>query len=114
MRIPTEYQTIMHDGMPAFVLVPFAEFQRVKPLLDYAAIQNAIPHDVVEANVLHDVPLIRAWREHLGMTQEAVAQRANMKQSALARLERGEGKPRKSTLKKLADAMKLTVEQIED
>ena len=48
------------------------------------------------------------------MTQEAVAQRADMKQSALARLERGEGKPRKSTLKKLAEAMNLTVAQIED
>lgn len=48
------------------------------------------------------------------MTQEAVAQRANMKQSALARLERGEGKPRKSTLKKLADAMNITVVQIGD
>lgn len=114
MRTPTEYQTILHDGVPAFVLVPFAEFQRVKPFLDHAAIQDAIPQDVVEANVLHDVPLIRAWRERLGMTQEAVAQRAGMKQSALARLERGEGKPRKSTLKKLAEAMNLTVAQIED
>lgn len=114
MRTATEYQTILHEGIPVFVLVPFAEFQRIRPLLDRTAIQNTIPHDIVAANVLRDVPLIRAWREHLGMTQEAVAQRANMKQSALARLERGEGKRRKSTLKKLADAMNLTVAQIEE
>lgn len=112
MRTPTEYQTIMHDGIPAFVLVPFDEFQRVKPLLEQAFISNAIPQEVVEAHVLHDVPLIRAWREHLNLTQADVSERAGIKQSALARLERGEGKPRASTLKKLADAMNLAVAQI--
>ena len=69
-------------------------------MLEQNAIKNAVPQEVVEAHVLHDVPLIRAWREHLN-----VAELAGMKQSALARLERDEGKPRKATLKKLADAM---------
>lgn len=114
MKTLTEYQTILHDGVPAFVLVPFAEFQRVKPMLEQNAIKNAIPQEVVEAHVLHDVPLIRAWREYLNLTQDAVADLAGMKQSALARLERGEGKPRKATLKKLADAMGLTITQIEE
>jgi transcriptional regulator with XRE-family HTH domain len=58
------------------------------------------------------VPLIRAWREHLGLTQEAVAERASMKQPALARLERGESVPRTATLKRLAEAMGLTVSQL--
>lgn len=114
MKTHTEYQTILHDGVPAFVLVPFAEFQRVKPMLEQNAIKNAVPQEVVEAHVLHDVPLIRAWREHLNLTQDVVADRAGMKQPALARLERGEGKPRKATLKKLADAMGLTISQIEE
>lgn len=114
MKAPTEYQTILHDGVPAFVLVPFAEFQRVKPLLEQSAVKHAVPQEVVEAHVLHDVPLIRAWREYLGQTQGAVAERAGMKQSALARLERGEGRPRKATLKKLAEAMNLIVAQIEE
>jgi DNA-binding XRE family transcriptional regulator len=114
MKTHTEYQTILHDGVPAFVLVPFAEFQRVKPMLEQNAIKNAVPQEVVEAHVLHDVPLIRAWREHLNLTQDVVADLAGMKQSALARLERGEGKPRKATLKKLADAMGLTISQIEE
>ncbi len=37
-----------------------------------------------------------------------------MKQSALARLERGEGTPRKATLKRLAEAMGLRVAQLEE
>jgi DNA-binding XRE family transcriptional regulator len=83
-------------------------------MLEQNAIKNAVPQEVVEAHVLHDLPLIRAWREHLNLTQDAVAELAGMKQSALTRLERGEGKPRKATLKKLADAMGLTILQIEE
>lgn len=114
MSAPTEYQTIFHEGKPAFVLVPAEDFERVRPLLARAAVRNAVPHDVVEANVLRDVPMIRAWREHLGLTQDEVASRAGMTQSALARLERGDSRPRRTTLAKLAAAMGLTVAQLEE
>ncbi|WP_338114162.1 helix-turn-helix transcriptional regulator [Thiorhodococcus mannitoliphagus] len=60
------------------------------------------------------MPLIRAWREHLGLTQDEVASRAEMKQPALARLERSEIAPRPATLKRLAEAMGLTVAQLEE
>lgn len=112
MKAPTEYQTIYHDGQPAFVLVPVADFERVRPLLERRSVRDAIPQAVVEAHVLHDMPLIRAWREYLGLTQEDVAQQAHMQQPALARLERGDSTPRKATLTKLAKAMGLSVEQL--
>ena len=114
MSAPTDYQTIFHDGRPAFVLVPADVFERIRPLLERSAIRDAIPQAVVEANVLRDVPMLRAWREHLGLTQEEVAQRAGMKQPALARLERGESRPRAATLRRLAEAMGLTVAQLEE
>jgi predicted transcriptional regulator len=37
-----------------------------------------------------------------------------MKQSALARMEQPEANPRRSTLKRLAMAMNITVEQLDD
>jgi ribosome-binding protein aMBF1 (putative translation factor) len=114
MNRPTEYQTIFHDGRPAFVLIPVDEFERLRPLLERHAVRDGIPQAVVEANVLHDVPLVRAWREHLGLTQETVAERAGMQQSALARLERGESRPRPATLKRLAEALGLTVAQLQE
>ena len=114
MNRPTEYQTIFHDGRPTFVLIPVAEFERVRPLLERDAVRDGIPQAVVEANVLHDVPLVRAWREHLGLTQATVAERAEMQQSALARLERGERRPRTATLKRLAEALGLTVAQLQE
>jgi len=113
MSARTNYQTIHHNGKPAFVLVPVAEFERIKPLLERDSISDAIPQSVVEAHVLNDVPLIRAWREHLGMTQDELSAKAGMAQSALAGLERGKSKPRTATITALADAMGLTVTQLQ-
>lgn len=112
MNARTEYQTIIHEGRPAFVLVPIADWERVRPLLEQTATGDGIPQAVVEAHVLREVPLARAWREHLGLTQQEVAERAGMQQSALARLERGETKPRVATLKRLAGAMGISQAQI--
>lgn len=33
------------------------------------------PHEVVERSVLENITLIKAWREHLGLTREEVAAR---------------------------------------
>jgi ribosome-binding protein aMBF1 (putative translation factor) len=108
----TDYQTIYHEGRPAFVLVPAADFERIRPLLEQRAVRDAIPQAVVEAHVLRDLPLVRAWREHLGLTQQQVADRAGMKQPALARIEQGESTPRAITLQRLAEAMGLSVAQL--
>jgi len=113
MSAHTDYQTIHHDGKPAFVLVPVAEFERIKPLLERDAISDVTPQAIVEAHVLNDIPLIRAWREHLGLTQEELSAKAGMAQSALARLERGTSKPRTATFAALANAMGLTVTQLQ-
>lgn len=109
---PTDYQTVVRDGQPVYVLVPIEDWERVRPLLERERRGLGIPQAVVEAHVLHDVPLLRAWREHLGMTQQQVAEAARMQQSALARLESGANQPRKATLQRLAEAMGLTVEQV--
>jgi predicted transcriptional regulator len=61
-----------------------------------------------------DLSFIKAWREHLGLTQDELANRSGIKQPALARMEKPDANPRKSTLKKIADAMKITAEQLID
>jgi len=95
------------DGAPAFVVVPYADFvASIKPRDDL------IPHEVVRRNVIDGVPMVRAWREYLGLTQAEVAVRACITQAALAQMESGEHKTRKATRAKLAAAMGLTVEQL--
>ncbi len=110
----TEPQVILQDGKPAFAVIPWDKYQEL--------IQNQreteesdvwFPNEVVKANVRGD-SLIKAWREYFKLTQQELAEKAGMKQSALARLENGNSRPRKATLKKIAKAMGLEVEQLID
>ena len=113
MSKPIEYQTIEHCGHPAYVLVPWEEWNRIKPLLEAErARAGGIPQDVVEAHVLRDEPLIKAWREHLGITQEELADRLGISQAAVAKFERPNARLRTATLIKIAAAMGLDAERL--
>ncbi|MBI9085435.1 MAG: helix-turn-helix domain-containing protein [Desulfobacterales bacterium] len=114
MTTPTEYQTIEHGGHPAFVLVPWDDWRRIKPLLDAEkARDNGIPQDVVEAHVLRGESVVKAWREHLGLTQTELADRMGVSQAAVVKYERSDARLRASTVKKIAVALGLTDEQLD-
>jgi DNA-binding XRE family transcriptional regulator len=108
MNTNTEVQIIHgRDGSPAFAVVPYA---------DWLAIQDRdkslVPNEVVNLVFDHEWTPMRAWREHLGLTQAEVANRAGITQAAYAQME-NTPKPRRATLKKIALAMGLTVEHLE-
>jgi DNA-binding XRE family transcriptional regulator len=100
---------IIHDrnGAPAFVVLPYADW-----LASRDRQKNLVPNEVVNLTFDHDWSPMRAWREHLGLTQAEVAARANMTQGAYAQMENS-AKPRRASLKKIAKAMELTVEQLD-
>ena len=95
------------DGAPAFVVLPYTEWvaQRDRE-------QAGVPHEVVNLVFDNNWTPIRAWREYLTLTQAEVARRIGVSQAAYAQSEVA-AKPRKSTLKKIATAMHLTLEQID-
>lgn len=107
-----EFQTIEYQGVPAFVLVPVDLFARIKPLLEMELFNHAIPHEIVRRNAVDDVPMVRAWREYLGLTQNELARRVGMTQPAIAKLERPGARPRHGTLSRIAAALELTPEQL--
>lgn len=51
--------------------------------------------------------LITTARHHKGLTQKQLAQKCGMKQSAIARLERGSYLPSHITLKRIAQAVNM-------
>lgn len=112
MNAHIEAQIINQDGRPAFAVIPWGEYQR---MLGKEEADVWFPNDVVKATSRGD-SLIKAWREHFGLNQEALAATAGMKQSALARLEKtaADKPPRPATLARLAKAMNITVEQLEE
>ena len=110
----TNPQIIEQNGEPAFAVIPWDEYQHlVNNQSEPDESDVWFPHEVVGANIRGD-SLIKAWREYRGMTQEELATKVGIKQPALARLEKTDANPRTSTLKKLADAMDITVEQLID
>jgi len=70
-----------------------------------------IPNAVVGKVVYKDMTPIRAWREHLGLTQAEVARRLSISQSAYAQQEAKEP-VRKSTREKIAQALGIVPEQL--
>ena len=113
MSAHIEPQIIMQDGKPAFAVIPWEEYQKLTRR-DPEETDVWIPHEVVKANVINGFSMIRAWREYFGMTQKELARQAGMTQPSLARLEKSVSKPRISTLKKIAAALDITLEQLTD
>jgi len=114
MSVHTNPQIITQNGKPAFVVIPWNEYQElIHKQVESEEADVWFPNEVVKANVRGE-SLIKAWREYFKLTQAELAAKAGMKQSALARLESHKVSPRKATLAKLAEAMGIGVEQLID
>lgn len=109
----TEYQKIEYDGKPAYVLVPWEDWRRIEPLIEaQKARASGVPQEVVEAHVLRNDSIVRAWREYLGITQKELAARLGVSQAAVVKFERRDARLRSATLKKISFALGLNEEQL--
>jgi len=114
MKTHIDYQTIDYQGNPAFVLVPWDDFKRIRSLLEGDKIHSmGIPQAVVEAHILRAIPMIRAWRDHIGITQRELAARIGVSQAAVAKLEKPNARPRRATLEKIAEALGIPIENLD-
>lgn len=110
MNAPTNVQIINGpDGKPAFVVIPYADFvqSRVTESGD-----SYVPHEVVRLMMDNDWTITRAWREHLGVTQEEMAKRLGVTQSAYSQQE-ATANNRKATREKIAAALGITPGQLD-
>ncbi|HIF03045.1 MAG TPA: XRE family transcriptional regulator [Nitrospinaceae bacterium] len=107
MNTPIDFQVIEENGKPAFAVIPYKEFLRlVEP-------EPTIPHEVVSMTIREELSLITAWRKYMGLSQVEVAKRMGITQAALSQIEHAErNKPK--TLKQIAKALDLTIEQLHD
>ncbi|MBL8351565.1 MAG: helix-turn-helix transcriptional regulator [Burkholderiaceae bacterium] len=85
MNAGTEHQAIVgQDGRPAFVVVPYEQFRRMKG----GFTQGTDPNEVVNLSFERGVSPMAAWGEHFGLTQSEVAARIGITQAACAQMER--------------------------
>src|SRR5438034_406900 len=108
MNAPTNVQTIIGpDGKPAFVVIPYGDY-----VSQYARASDLIPHAVVRHVLADDVSPLRAWREHLGLTQADVAARLGISQPAYAQQENNT-RLRRTSRERIAAALGLTAAQLD-
>jgi ribosome-binding protein aMBF1 (putative translation factor) len=97
------------DGNPLYVLIPYDEYMESLERPDEEVL---LPNEVVKLAIVEDKGIVRAWREHLGLTQADLAKRMGMSQPAFSQLERPGRALRFDTRKRLAEAMGVEPEQL--
>ena len=107
MNAPTSIQILKGpDGKPAFAVIPYHEYVSLSKRR-----APTVPNAVVGKVINRNMTPVRAWREHLGLTQAIVAQRLGISQSAYAQQE-AKDTVRKSTREKIARALQIKPEQL--
>ena len=112
MNVPIDHQVIKKNGKPVFAVIPYDEYLEL--LKEKPDEEVLLPHEVVRMHGLEDKSLVRAWREYKGMTQQAVADRMGISQASYAAMEKPDANLRYATMKKLARALEVEIEQIKD
>lgn len=72
----------------------------------------SVPNEVVGMVIEREMTPMKAWREHLGLTQADVAGRMGISQAALAQMENSQ-EPRRSTRVKFARSVGISPEQLD-
>jgi len=104
------------DGKPAFVVLPYDEYVKLygeKKHTGRIPSDGTTPHEVIRLSVKNGWSMIRAWREHLDLTQAEIAQRLEIRQPSYAAMEAPDAKPKKVTRQRIATAMGITLEQMD-
>jgi antitoxin component HigA of HigAB toxin-antitoxin module len=116
----SKVQVIEIEGQRAY-LVPAAIWEQVKGMVedaeDAAAYAEAVARDdgvriplaVVKAELAGAHP-VKAWREHRGLTLQALADAAGVSKPYVSQIEGGKRAGTAATLKKLAGALGVPVD----
>ncbi len=117
------------EGKTQFVVIPYDEYFRM--CLQLSEIDDETDDDLEDIEIEHDiyddvwlpgdvcsimtwqeVSLQAAWRIHRGLSQQEVADKLGISQSAVSQLEAVDSRPQKRTREKLAAIYGCTQEQI--
>lgn len=125
MRI--QIQIIEKEGKPEYAVVPYDECQKLLELAedaidltdaDKAMLELArgdderVPAEVTERLLSGDEHPLKVWREHRGMTQEALGATANVGKSYISRIEAFKKAGSTRVLRALAGAIGVDVDDL--
>ncbi len=121
----TGIQFIERDGKREFAVIPIELYERLSAALedadDAALFDTAqatddgfrIPAAVANA-ILDGEPPVKAWREHRGLTQEALAEKAGISKAYLCQIETRKRVGALKTLRAIADALAISMNELRE
>ena len=111
MKEHIEHQIIRNNGKPLFAIVPYDEYTALMDLRDR---KTTLPHEVVGASVVEGKSMIRAWREYKTISQKEMAKLLGISQAAYSQMEKPGVRNHFATLRKIAHALDIQVDQLTD
>lgn len=119
----TKIQFIEQHGRRTFAVVPYALFEQMardsEMAADVRAYRDAKAADdgfrvplVVMDRMLEGASALLAWREHLGMTQAALAKKAGISVPYLSQLETGKRTGSLKTFRALSKALDVPADAV--
>jgi DNA-binding XRE family transcriptional regulator len=122
----TNLQFIVAPNGDRLVVMPESVFERLREAAEMAedvaaydevkrrlaaGEEEFVPSEVVD-RILSGANLVRVWREHRGMTVAALAEKAGITQPYLSQIETGKREGTLQTMKKIAEALKLGLDDL--
>lgn len=113
-------QIIEINGAPAFAVVPVAEWNallsRLEDLQDIADTKTvqateSVPAELADRLLAGDNPL-RVWRDHRGLTLQALAEQCGVTRQMLSMVEHGKANASADLLYKLAVALRCDMDDL--
>ena len=119
-------QFIEKNGKPEYVVLPFDEYQALREELEELqdirdfdetmdrfreGKEEAIPAEFVYRMVRGESS-IKVWREYREWTEKALAEAVGIDESHLAQIETGEIDPSAKTVKRIAEALKVDMDDL--
>ncbi len=115
-------QIIKKGDRAEYAVLPYATYLRLLAMAENAADirsfdeaiardEETLPHAMVARLVNGESP-IAVWREHRGLTQQALAKSAGITKSYLSQIESGRRPGSVRVLKSLARALRLDVDDL--
>jgi DNA-binding XRE family transcriptional regulator len=101
------YEKLVDAAEDAADLRAIAQFERRLA----AGEEELVPSEMVD-RILAGENRVRVWREHRGLSVSALAEKAGIAQPYLSQIETGKREGTLQTMKKIADALKLTVDDL--
>ena len=109
-----DVQIIKENDVPAFAVIPFAQYEEMRRRLAVAENLDAkigFPLEVAEMNALKGYSLIKAWRIYRGKTQSELAAAMGITQGAFSQIEKS-AHNQSETLRRVAAALDVKPKQL--